>query len=57
MTPKDVKMLAYELMGVIVDVEEGDGFDQVCLDTIKRVQNQLFELAKQLTDNQDSAKI
>jgi hypothetical protein len=50
MTPKDVKMLAYELMGVIVDVEEGHGFDQVCLDTIKRVQNQLFELAKQLAD-------
>ena len=57
MTPKDVKMLAYELMGVVADVEEGDGFDQVCLDTIKRVQDQLFELAKQLTDNQDSAKI
>lgn len=50
MTPRDIKLLAYELMGVIVDVEEGEGFDQVCLDTIKRVQNQLFELAKQLTD-------
>ena len=57
MTPKDVKMLAYELMGVIADVEQGDGFDEVCLDTIKRVQDQLFELAKQLTDNQGSAII
>ena len=57
MTPNDVKMLAYELEGVIVDTEDGEGFDQVCLNTIKRVQNQLFELAKQLTDNQDSAKI
>lgn len=50
MTAKDVKLLAYELMGVITDVEEGAGFDEACLDTIKRVQEQLFELAKQLTD-------
>ena len=27
----------YELMGVITDVEEGDGFDDVCLNTVKRV--------------------
>jgi len=57
MTPRELKMLAYELTGVIVDVEQGNGFDEVCLDTVKRVQDRLFELAKQLTDNQDSAKI
>jgi hypothetical protein len=26
-----------ELMGVIADVEQGDGFDDVCLNTVKRV--------------------
>lgn len=29
--------LSYELLGVIIDVEEGGGFDDICLDTIKRV--------------------
>lgn len=33
--------LAKELDGVIVDVEEGDGFDDVCLDTVKYVRDQL----------------
>ena len=27
----------YELLGVIVDTEEHNGFDDICLDTIKRV--------------------
>jgi len=27
----------YELLGVIVDTEENDGFDDTCLDTVKRV--------------------
>jgi hypothetical protein len=31
------KMLHYDLLGVIADVEQGDGFDDVCLSTIKRV--------------------
>lgn len=35
------KMLSYELLGVIIDVEEGDGFDDVCLTTIKRVAREL----------------
>lgn len=34
---KKYRELAYELMGVIADVEQGDGFDQVCLHTINRV--------------------
>jgi len=36
--PTDNLSLSYELLGVIVDVEEGRGFDEVCLRTIKRVQ-------------------
>jgi hypothetical protein len=28
-------------MGVITDVEEGDGFDDVCLNTVKRVAEHL----------------
>lgn len=35
------KKLSYELLGVIVDVEQGDGFDTVCLNTIKRVHTAL----------------
>jgi hypothetical protein len=31
----------YELEGVIIDTEDGDGFDQVCLNTVKRVQRVL----------------
>jgi len=31
----------YELEGVIIDTEDGDGFDQVCLNTVKRVQDTL----------------
>ena len=34
LVPKD---LHYELLGVIADVEIGHGFDDVCLETIKRV--------------------
>ena len=33
--------LSYELAGVIVDTEEGIGFDSVCLDTVKQVHNSL----------------
>lgn len=33
--------LSYDLLGVIIDVEEGDGFDDVCLNTIKRVHREL----------------
>jgi hypothetical protein len=36
---KKLKSLSQELLGVIVDVEEGKGFDETCLNTIKRVHN------------------
>ena len=35
------KHQSHELMGVITDVEEGDGFDDVCLSTVKRVAENL----------------
>ena len=35
--------LADELAGVVADVEQGKGFDRVCLDTIKRVRNELLK--------------
>jgi hypothetical protein len=35
------KQQSYELQGVIIDTEEGDGFDQVCLNTVKRVHEYL----------------
>lgn len=38
------KTLAYELDAVIIDVEDGAGFDDVCLKTIKYVKSKLFEL-------------
>jgi hypothetical protein len=31
------KKQSYELLGVIVDTEDHDGFDDICLDTVKRV--------------------
>jgi hypothetical protein len=30
-----------ELTGVVVDTEQGGGFDNVCLDTVKRVESYL----------------
>jgi len=33
--------LSYELAGVIIDTEEGIGFDSVCLNTVKQVHNSL----------------
>ena len=39
---------SYELAGVIIDTEEGDGFDPVCLTTVKRVHDYLA--GNQLTD-------
>ena len=35
------RLQSYELMGVITDVEEGNGFDDVCLNTVKRVAEHL----------------
>lgn len=38
---KTNKDLYWELRGVIIDVEQGGGFDDVCLETIKRVADSL----------------
>jgi hypothetical protein len=37
----------YELEGVVVDTERGHGFDEVCLNTIKRVQGELAAMSKE----------
>ena len=56
MTLIEAAKLAKELDGVIVDVEEGDGFDDVCLDTVKYVRDQLAASTKRewqgLTDEE-----
>jgi hypothetical protein len=41
------KHQSYELMGVITDVEEGNGFDDVCLGTVKRVAEHLAKDLKE----------
>ena len=41
------RLQSYELMGVITDVEEGDGFDDVCLNTVKRVAERLAKDLKE----------
>jgi hypothetical protein len=40
------KHLSLELLGVITDVEDGPGFDEVCLSTVKRVCNELSDKNK-----------
>lgn len=40
------RFLHYDLMGVIADVEQGAGFDDVCLATVKRVATRLHDLAE-----------
>lgn len=56
MTRIEAAKLAKELDGVIADVEEGDGFDDVCLDTVKYVRDQLAASPKRewqrLTDEE-----
>ena len=42
MTKDEALKLAKELDGVIADFEEGDGFDDVCLDTVKYVRDALL---------------
>ncbi|WP_175958433.1 hypothetical protein [Burkholderia sp. BCC0405] len=37
----DRRWLGLELQGVIIDTEQGNGFDEVCLATIKRVREVL----------------
>lgn len=40
--PPSIRMLGHELDGVVIDIEQGDGFDTVCLGTIKRVRDSLY---------------
>jgi hypothetical protein len=47
---EELKMAGYDLDGVIADVEKFDGFDDVCLQTIKRVRS---TIAKALEAEQE----
>jgi hypothetical protein len=42
-----LKIAGYNLDGVISDVEKFDGFDDVCLQTIKRVRSTIAEALEQ----------
>jgi hypothetical protein len=42
-----LNVIRYNLDGVIADVEKFDGFDDVCLQTIKRVRNVIAEALEQ----------
>lgn len=42
---RQCQTLSFELLGVVIDTEQGHGFDPVCLDTIKRVRDQLHGIA------------
>lgn len=42
---KDCQTLSFELLGAVIDTEQGHGFDSVCLDTIKRIRDRLHEMA------------
>lgn len=42
---RQCQTLSFELLGVVIDAEQGHGFDPVCLDTIKRVRDQLHGIA------------
>jgi hypothetical protein len=48
-----LKMAGYDLDGVIADVEKFDNFDNVCLETIKRVRNVIAETLEQPTYTQE----
>ena len=37
------RQLSYELAGVIEDVQYGPGFDSVCLETVRRVEQALYD--------------
>lgn len=50
MTQETVRMLAHELDGVIIDIEQGAGFDDVCLATLKRLREHLPEWLRLLEE-------
>jgi len=43
---RNLQSQGYELLGVIADVEQGHGFDDVCLRTLKRVAGALLDGAQ-----------
>jgi hypothetical protein len=51
----DLRMLGYELEGVLIDVAN-DGFDKVCLETVRRVRTILGEAAAPTPERADAEK-
>lgn len=47
----------YELSGVVADIEIGDGFDDICLNTIKRVEGVLRSVAPSEALAQNNAEV
>jgi hypothetical protein len=43
----EMRKQRFELMGVIIDIEQGGGFDETCLNTIKRVSEALSAARKE----------
>lgn len=48
------RQLSYELAGILEDVQHGEGFDEVCLQTLLRVEQALHR--KDLYDYLDSSQ-
>lgn len=55
-TPPTGDELHHELDGVIADVEAGNGFDAVCLKTVKRVRDAIASKAAPLTTENDGGQ-
>lgn len=43
MKNEELVSMYYDLEGVIIDIEEGNGFDEVCLQTLKNLRDLLSE--------------
>lgn len=48
--PERLRMLGHELDGAIIDAEQGEGLDDVCLGTMKRVRDALYGFSNDLPD-------
>ena len=46
-----LRLLAYELDGVLADVRNGQPFDKACEDTVTRVSTALHQLSRKIDPN------
>ena len=47
---RSIRRLGSELEGVIADVEQGAGFDDICLNTVKFVRDALYTLSAEIAE-------